>query len=484
MEAVNQMRIHTSDLGKDSNMDRIRDGFKKTDLFWDHSTTDFLSMFQNTVQSNQPFIKDQESFLTKTKQDSFGNFGNNIADNQESGLHSFDQAKAPGNPVNQKTDNPSKTNTDNDRTSNKAPGKNSTKSTDTDNKKVSSRHDEKIILKTISHNKNHGSETVEGLTKNIADLEIKSKNSKELLTKDLKNPFVNNSFRGENSAHFSNSINTSTQKKITKPKLYSGKKIAVNEKGKIITENKSLEKSKTENLKTTNLSRKPVKHNTETRTKDSDVSRETIALPTIEKKLPAVSEPVQPRPGVLEKFNLASNLKSDLDSNFSSNQQHSGFSMHTDKTHIMGKVEDNTFIRQNLQQQIDQLMQKARVIVRENGNASLSTKLNPGELGEISIKLSLIGGKLKGKFTVDNDFVQKELNDKLGKIFANLKSDGYVVDGFQIDVKSETSENSGAGRNFLETSSPEFSGSSQSSGKYFSSPSDLNETSIGRRIYA
>ena len=186
-----------------------------------------------------------------------------------------------------------------------------------------------------------------------------------------------------------------------------------------------------------------------------------------------------------EKINISSSMKSDLSSDLSSNQNQSGFSMQqSDRMNFTQRLDDSPVLRQNIQQQIDDLMQRAKIVIRDNGNARLSAKLNPKELGEINISLILVDGKLRGKFTVDNDVVQKEMQEKIGKLFSELKTEGYVIDSFQVDVRSQTAQDSNTGSDFLESAKHEFKkynlGQSSLSNTGFSSE-DITTT---RRIYA
>ncbi|MDH4262092.1 MAG: flagellar hook-length control protein FliK [Spirochaetia bacterium] len=287
------------------------------------------------------------------------------------------------------------------------------------------------------------------------------KDIKELFSKDIKllnqkkeinvseNQLINAS-RAVNSADKNNEKGFEKNKTSVFDKLHLKNNIQETKNEKTLLEADKSQKSAS--LKNKYADHKTNVNSDDLKTASQIVSRETISLAASDKKQISQNDNLSSKNLNAEKAividNIKSNLKSNLDSDSPTGQQHSGYSTHgAERFNFMNKVDDNLALRNNLQQQIDQMMQKAKVIIRENGNAQLSTKLNPGELGEISIKLTLIDGKLTGKFTVDNDFVQKELNGKLDKIFAELKSEGYVVDGFQVDVKSQ----SGQEKNFNET---------------------------------
>lgn len=132
--------------------------------------------------------------------------------------------------------------------------------------------------------------------------------------------------------------------------------------------------------------------------------------------------------------NLSSKMESNLD--FQNNSSHMNF----DKLMQTQKNKENPVLKAQVQQQIDQMFSRARVVLRENGNANLTTNLYPKELGKISIRLALVDGKLTGHFVVDNEVVQKELNQRMEEIIKELKDDGYEVSQFHVNVRSENSE--------------------------------------------
>ena len=142
-----------------------------------------------------------------------------------------------------------------------------------------------------------------------------------------------------------------------------------------------------------------------------------------------------------ERVSLSDGLKKSMESDMSSFQgSENGSRSGGDKTSFLSKLDNNPALRSSIQQQVDAILSRARTIVRNNGNASFSTNLYPKELGKISIRLSLIDGKLTGNFTVENETVQKELIQKMDKIVSDMKLDGYEVEKFNVNVNSGEAE--------------------------------------------
>jgi len=189
------------------------------------------------------------------------------------------------------------------------------------------------------------------------------------------------------------------------------------------------------------------------------VSRETIKSTELKNDFDKIKEQhTSGRSGqtpVLEKNAISSTMKQSLDSDMMQNNQGNNQSTSFQRLFSSESVKDNPTYRTNMQQQIDQMFQRTRVMVKENGNATLSTRLYPEELGKISIRLSLIEGQLKGFFTVENETVQKELHVKMERLLENLRQDGFEIGEFQIDIdsresSSNTEQSSLAGERFGE----------------------------------
>ncbi|MES0492040.1 MAG: flagellar hook-length control protein FliK [Leptospirales bacterium] len=182
-------------------------------------------------------------------------------------------------------------------------------------------------------------------------------------------------------------------------------------------------------------------------TNRDNVSRETpktTNVPIQENTLPKdqkLTDDLSNKVFTKERTSLSEGLKKTMDSDMSSFQGfENGSRSGSDKTGFLSKLDGNPALRSSIQQQVDAILSRARTIIRSNGNASFSTNLYPREFGKISIKLSLVDGKLKGNFTVENEAVQKELIQKMDKIVSDMKLDGYEVEEFNVNVNSGEAE--------------------------------------------
>ncbi len=89
--------------------------------------------------------------------------------------------------------------------------------------------------------------------------------------------------------------------------------------------------------------------------------------------------------------------------------------------------------RQSLQEIID----KAKISVRNSSNASFSVKLFPKELGSVNINLLMENGVVSGKFMVENDEARNLLLANLGVLREQLSEAGIEVGDFNVNVNHE-----------------------------------------------
>lgn len=101
-------------------------------------------------------------------------------------------------------------------------------------------------------------------------------------------------------------------------------------------------------------------------------------------------------------------------------------------------------VRQNIREQIDRVMQRARIQVQQNGNARMSINLYPKEFGRIQVHLTMVDGALQGRMTVDNELIQKEIQDKMNRLADEFREMGMDVESFTVDVRSENTDSSGS----------------------------------------
>ena len=86
--------------------------------------------------------------------------------------------------------------------------------------------------------------------------------------------------------------------------------------------------------------------------------------------------------------------------------------------------------RQSLQDIID----KARVTVRDNRNANFNVKLYPRELGNVNVNLSLENGIVTAKFFVDSDEAKSLLSQNMENLKQQLQDAGIEVGEFNVGV--------------------------------------------------
>ncbi len=100
-------------------------------------------------------------------------------------------------------------------------------------------------------------------------------------------------------------------------------------------------------------------------------------------------------------------------------------------------------------EQVDSMIDRAKVVVKDGRNASFSLKLHPRELGAVNINLGLEQGVLHGRFLVETPEARVLLLQNLEQIRQELTESGISVGEFQVNVSShqndpgrETRENS------------------------------------------
>lgn len=90
----------------------------------------------------------------------------------------------------------------------------------------------------------------------------------------------------------------------------------------------------------------------------------------------------------------------------------------------------NSLFRENL----ESIIQNARVVVKDSRNGSFSVRLHPEELGSVNISLSLHEGVVRGKFLVETQDAKDLLAGNLDLIKQRLQDAGIMVGEFQVDV--------------------------------------------------
>jgi len=89
------------------------------------------------------------------------------------------------------------------------------------------------------------------------------------------------------------------------------------------------------------------------------------------------------------------------------------------------------------QEQVNELINRAKVVVKDGKNSSFTVKLYPRELGNLSMTLGMENGVLHGKFLVDNMDAKNLLLQNLEMIRQQLLEAGIELGDFSVGVKHE-----------------------------------------------
>lgn len=92
-------------------------------------------------------------------------------------------------------------------------------------------------------------------------------------------------------------------------------------------------------------------------------------------------------------------------------------------------------------EQMDNILDRAKVVVKDNRNAAFTLKLHPRELGAVNIHLGLEQGVLNGRFLVDTPEARTLLMQNLEMVRQELAQSGVSVGEFQVDVRQQQFQN-------------------------------------------
>lgn len=115
----------------------------------------------------------------------------------------------------------------------------------------------------------------------------------------------------------------------------------------------------------------------------------------------------------------------------------------------------NTLIKSNLstlqkpssfKEHLDNIVQNARIVIRDSKNGSFSIRLHPESLGRININLNLEHGVIIGKFLVDNTDAREVLLENMLIVKERLQGEGISVGEFQVNVRGENNPASDSGK--------------------------------------
>jgi len=116
------------------------------------------------------------------------------------------------------------------------------------------------------------------------------------------------------------------------------------------------------------------------------------------------------------------------------------------KTNIMKAATSALLLNQKMESQIlqkfESLINRSKILIKNQKNVKLTANLYPKELGKVSLTVSMHEGIISGKFLVDNDAVLKVLNEKMQALASNLSSTDFSLDKFEVSLRQNGNESS------------------------------------------
>jgi flagellar hook-length control protein FliK len=112
-------------------------------------------------------------------------------------------------------------------------------------------------------------------------------------------------------------------------------------------------------------------------------------------------------------------------SQFSRNSQVQGKTAFHDLQHKPGLFKE----------QLQEVINKARIVIKNANNGNLSLKLYPEHLGKVNVNLGLENGTIHAKFIVDSDEAKAALSESLELLREKLEDEGLSIGNFQVNVQ-------------------------------------------------
>lgn len=91
--------------------------------------------------------------------------------------------------------------------------------------------------------------------------------------------------------------------------------------------------------------------------------------------------------------------------------------------------------------QLDNLINSAKVTVQDAKNASISLRMYPEKLGTVTVNLGLENGTVSGRFLVDSNEAKETLLGALNDIKTLLENEGIALGSFQVNVRNGKEHN-------------------------------------------
>ncbi|MDY6932828.1 MAG: flagellar hook-length control protein FliK [Spirochaetota bacterium] len=91
----------------------------------------------------------------------------------------------------------------------------------------------------------------------------------------------------------------------------------------------------------------------------------------------------------------------------------------------------------NFNEQLQNIIQNARIYIRDNKNGKFSIRLYPESLGRVNVNLGLDQGMISGRFLAETAEARNLLLENIYLIKEKLQEAGMSVGEFQVNVKNE-----------------------------------------------
>ncbi len=105
------------------------------------------------------------------------------------------------------------------------------------------------------------------------------------------------------------------------------------------------------------------------------------------------------------------------------------------KSHISGKEVNKGEIKvSDFSRTLQEIIDRAKISVRDNSNATFSVKLFPKDLGNVNVNLLYENGVLSGRFIVNNEDAKAALLNNIEHLKFQLSEAGIELGNFTVDV--------------------------------------------------
>ncbi|XDD49402.1 flagellar hook-length control protein FliK [Leptospira sp. WS92.C1] len=97
--------------------------------------------------------------------------------------------------------------------------------------------------------------------------------------------------------------------------------------------------------------------------------------------------------------------------------------------------ESSILSKKDIQQNFQNLIRSARVQILDNGKTEASIRMNPKDLGQMSLSISTDKDIVRGKLMVESDSVKQQLTAELANLKQELKANGLELESLVIEVR-------------------------------------------------